>query len=323
MFFLFPRSFRSRQRSLCSFFAGITSLLVLSAGVHAADPPTGTPANTPFTFAAFGDNRPASADLPIPPVFKQIVAEVRHLHPAFVITTGDLIYGSKNTADCEKMYDEVVPLVKSIGVPVYFSPGNHEMRGVAANEDLYKKRVTDKLYYSFDYGEGASRSHFVALDTEMVGQEARIIGDQLTWLDKDLAAARAANVGHIFVYMHEPPFPVAEHIGSSLDRHPSERDAFQALLEKYKVDYLILGHEHIFDDSVHGGVHEIIAGGAGAPLHLTKRGGGFHHYVLITVDGDNVYLSVVKPGSLFAADEVLTLAPAVKATDANNGDKAE
>jgi len=78
------------------------------------------------------------------------------------------------------------------------------------------------------------------------------------------------------------------------------------------VEALITGHEHLFDDSVHGGVRHIIAGGAGAPLYPSARGGSFHHYLLVTVDGDKTYITVVKPGSLFAADEVLAVAPSEK-----------
>ena len=307
-------------------FLAIASGSGLAGQADATEPPPGattTPINQSFTFAVFGDNRPASADKPIPPVFKQILTEIRALHPAFVLTTGDLILGSKVAAEREKMYDEVIPLLKETGVSLYFTPGNHEMRGGAEAEEAYKRRVSEKLYYSFEYGSGAGKCHFAMLDSEIVGQENRITGEQLVWLDKDLAAARAANIGHIFVLLHEQPYPVANHIGSSLDKFPTERDAFQAVLEKYKIDALITGHEHLFDDSVHGGVREIIAGGAGAPIHATRRGGGFHHYMLVTVDGPNVTMAVIKPGSLFAAQEVLNVAPAEKASDADVGKKLE
>jgi 3',5'-cyclic AMP phosphodiesterase CpdA len=255
----------------------------------------------------FGDNRPEAADKRLPWVFKQIIGEIRRLHPAFVVTTGDLIFGSKtDPALVEKEYDEAIPLVQSVGVPVYFAAGNHEIRGVAANEELYRRRVSDKLYYSFDYGN----AHFVILDGDIVGQEHRITGAQFDWLEKDLQQAQSAK--HIFVFQHQQPYPVSLHIGSSLDVFPAERDRFQALLEKYHVEALITGHEHLFDDSVRGGVREIIAGGAGAPLYPSARGGSFYHYLLITVDGDKTFINVVKPGAIFSADEVLFVAPSEK-----------
>lgn len=261
-----------------------------------------------FTFVVFGDNRPASPDLPLPEVFHQLIGEVRRLHPAFVITTGDLIYGSvKDQALVQKEYDEAMPLVRTLGVPTYFATGNHEIRGVAANEALYRRNVSDRLYYSFNYGN----THFVVLDTDVVGQEHKIIGAQLAWLERDLARVQG-RVRHIFVFEHQQPYPVSLHIGSSLDVYPADRNRFQAVLEKYHVEALITGHEHLYDDSVHGGVREIIAGGAGVPLYPSSRGGSFYHYLVVTVDGDRTFISVVKPGSVFGSDDVLDLAPSEK-----------
>ena len=272
-------------------------ILILSQGAGQCAPDQ----DLPFTFAVFGDNRPAKADLPIPPVFKQILDEVGAIHPAFVITTGDLILGSaSDSALVQKEYDDVVPLVKALGVPVYFAAGNHEIRGAAANEVIYRRLVAPKLYYSFNYGN----SHFTVLDSDIVGQEHRITGDQLAWFEKDLSAARPKSK-HLFVFLHQPPYPVSLHIGSSLDVYPADRDHFQGMLEKYHVDYLICGHEHLYDNSIHNGVREIISGGAGAPLYPSARGGSFNHYLLVSVDGAKVFVSVVKPGSLFAWDKAL------------------
>jgi hypothetical protein len=265
--------------------------------------------SAPFTFVVFGDNRPAAEDSPVPDVFKQIIAEVRALHPAFVVTTGDLIYGSKTGDEkvLNRQYDDVMSLVNTLGVPVYFAAGNHEIRGLAANEAVYRKRVSDRLYYSFDYGN----SHFVILNSDLVRKENRIIGTQHAWLENDLKDASGKSQ-HIFIFQHAQPYPVSWHIGTSLDASPTDRDAFQAILEKYHVEALITGHEHLYDDSVHCGVREIIAGGAGAPLHPSARGGSFYHYLIVTIDGDKTFISVVKPGSVFAADAVLNLAPSEK-----------
>jgi len=263
----------------------LLSLLLSGCTPHAAS------AQSKFMFVVFGDNRPASATGPVPPVFKQIVKEVRALHPAFVFTTGDLIAGSPTNLALEnQQYDDVLPLVKAIGAPVYFTTGNHEIRGSADNEDLYRKRVTGSLYYSFDYGS----SHFIGLDSEVVGQEHRITGDQLTWLQDDLKTA-TQKAKHLFVFLHEPLYPVSTHIGSSLDVYPEDRDRLQALMEQYHVDILFVGHEHLFDDSTHGGVREIISGGAGAPLYPSPHGGSYNHYLVVNVDGPQVSVKVVKP----------------------------
>jgi len=212
---------RSASARVVARFAALALALIICPLAHAAaDPPAvpppgppptppTPPASAPFTFAVFGDNRPESADKRLPWVFKQILGEIRRLHPAFVVTTGDLIYGSEtDTALVEREYDEALPLVKDLGVPVYFATGNHEIRKSAANEAIYRKRVCDKLYYSFDYGN----AHFIILDGDIVGQEHRITGDQFDLFEKDLQQAQSAK--HIFVFQHQQPYPVSLHIGS-------------------------------------------------------------------------------------------------------------
>ena len=264
--------------------------------------------STPFTFVVFGDNRPASKNAPPPEVFREIVSEIRTLHPAFVMTTGDLVLGDKNdTAVVNQEYNETLPLVRSMGVPVYFVAGNHEMRGSAADQSLYEKRVSPKLYYSFNYGN----SHFVALDSDIVGQEHRITGAQFNWLERDLKSVQG-KVKHIFVFAHQPMYPVSLHIGSSLDVYPADRDRLQGLFEKYHVGEFICGHEHLYDYSVHDGVTNIISGGAGAPLYPSPHGGSFHHYLIITVDGGRIFISVVKPGAIIPANAVAKPAPQPK-----------
>ncbi|MBV9470900.1 MAG: metallophosphoesterase [Abitibacteriaceae bacterium] len=300
---------KSAASSRFALNCGLSLLAMLPMTVHSADKPVPNAQKpAPFTFVVFGDNRPAQATGPVPEVFKQIVAEVHDLHPDFVVTTGDLINGSAtDLALVNKQYDEVLPIVNSVGVPIYFAAGNHEIRSVKANEDLYRQRVYNKLYYSFDYGN----SHFIVLDSDIVGQEHKITGEQIVAFERDLQAVQG-KAKHIFVFLHQQPYPVSLHIGSSLDTFPAERDRFQSLLEKYHVEYLITGHEHLYDDSVRNGVHEIISGGAGAPLYPSKRGGSFFHYLVITVDGDQTYVNVVKPGALFSYDKVLEMAPGEK-----------
>lgn len=56
------------------------------------------------------------------------------------------------------------------------------------------------------------------------------------------------------------------------------------------------GHEHLYQRKQAGGIVHITTGGGGAPLYADEKDGGFHHYVLVNVDGEKVSGEVVDIG---------------------------
>lgn len=138
--------------------------------------------------------------------------------------------------------------------------------------------------YSFDYKD----VHFAALKTEHWNPhqdddnmpKSRCL-NCLEWLEEDLKAAKERGVKHIFVYGHQPAFPVSDHIRDSLPQaqyilnNPDKpenrrflemRDRFWKLLKKHNVTAYITGHEHLYARQSVQGVFQILTGGAGAPL---------------------------------------------------------
>ncbi|MGD0786120.1 MAG: metallophosphoesterase, partial [Sedimentisphaerales bacterium] len=109
--------------------------------------------------------------------------------------------------------------------------------------------------YSWDYGN----AHFIVLNCYWDGNtiansdsdHGLIHGDAsgdikpalLTWLTNDLAATSKP---FIFIFVHEPAFPYNHHYGDSLDKYPTDRDAFWSLLESHKVSAVFVGHTHYY-----------------------------------------------------------------------------
>lgn len=240
-----------------------------------------------FSFAVFGDCRPGNR--PYSPVLEVIATEMGRLDIAFVLGTGDYIEGSTNPAALRRQWEGfftgLAPLQAQREIPVALAPGNHDIVGIRRNAEIYCEYF-NKLYFSFDYGD----CHFIILDTETVGSEARISGTQLQWLKQDLEAASDAKF--IFVALHRPLFPVGPHIGSSLDRNPAERDALHALFVKHGVSAVFAGHEHLYNHQEKDGIHYFITGGAGAPLYAPPERGGFYHYLLLQVMGTTFTVDV-------------------------------
>lgn len=231
-----------------------------------------------FTFAVIGDNRTGDD------IYRKVIGQVMERKPALIVNTGDQIEKPGNRG----MWANFWEMSKNVTVPYFFTVGNHDIHPeVAGSEETYKEQVNlpgNELYYSFVAGN----SLFVVLDSYVKGEDKRITGEQFKWLEKILSASRQR---YKFIFVHHPLYPEpgkGKHHGNSLDRYKEERDRLQALFVKHGVAMVFLGHEHLYLRKTVGGIPHIIAGGGGAPLYAKDEEGGFHHYVLVTVDGDKV-----------------------------------
>jgi predicted phosphodiesterase len=163
-------------------------------------------------------------------------------------------------------------------VPVYPAPGNHDYAAGAL------RPYVDSFYlpgdpqvaagsspeglaeraYSFNWGN----AHFVALDTNRRYAPG---SPQYTWLARDLANTRQL---WKFVFFHHPPYSTGSH-GSDLN----VRRSLTPLFEKYGVDLVFAGHDHLYERSVPlvrgklaaRGVIYVVTGGGGAALYLAGR----------------------------------------------------
>lgn len=206
--------------------------------------------------------------------------------PGFIVNLGDIVRSAKRAS-----WVDFWERSKPIAVPYFLTVGNHDVHD-EKSEELYKSQVDlpgDELYYSFT----ADDSIFIVLDSNIPGQDRRITGEQYKWLEGVLSTAGQR---HTFVFLHHPLYPEegrGHHYGGSLDKYPEERDRLQALFVKYNVTIVFAGHEHLYLRKVIAGVTEIITGGGGATLYAGEGKGGFHHFILVTVDGDSVKGEVI------------------------------
>ena len=130
--------------------------------------------------------------------------------------------------------------------------------------------------YSFDSG-GA---HFVFLNLYYDGSSdtgpapssaaAGTVSPPLyAWLEADLKAAAARSPAYLFVFGHEPLYPLPDdatgrvrHRGDSLDAHPAETEAFAELLRDYGVTAYICGHTHDYSSALVDRILQVEAGRA-------------------------------------------------------------
>jgi hypothetical protein len=269
------------------------------------------PTKTHFTFIAAGDNRPAGDVATQPKTLSQLLKDSKKHNPVFILWAGDTIAGFRVAEQpmhhkrLEQQYKEFFRIAAKAGVPIFNSPGNHEMDVVSKPtkdehvetpdekmQELYLKMMQYPAnappYGAFNYGN----SRFIAVDTEeippitAVRSEGRTVAKklkldpgfvsptQIELLTADLEANK--HKAHIFVFMHHPIKPARK--GSQLNKTNAE--ALEALFANYRnVSYVIAAHEHIYFNASgkklkpaskksksSGGPIYLVTGGAGAPL---------------------------------------------------------
>lgn len=240
----------------------------------------------PFTFAVLGDHRGGS-DGNVPPVLLDIFDRINADAPAFAVSTGDIIngYPEEDEPHIRKLWNGYRAALQRLKPPMIHVPGNHDIFN-EASQRLWRE-LWGPARFAFDFGG----TRFIALDSETVPH--RIDPAQLAWLREQLESAGEQRV---FVFVHQPVFPVDGHIGTSLDKFPDARDQLHALLvaHKAKIHAVFVGHEHLFHFERHDGIAYYTTAGAGAPLYVPQALGGFYHYLLVRVAGATCEVEVRK-----------------------------
>ena len=146
--------------------------------------------NNPYSFFVAGHvyGKPGVNNTGVHPPFKQKFSYIQS-RPEIIlgVFTGDIVFPNPVAQD----WDEIDADIDTLGLPVYFAVGNHDME----NRPLYESRYGD-TYYSFLL-EG---DLFIVLDPNI--DEWNISGDQLTFFDTTLTN-HADQVDNIFVFFHQ------------------------------------------------------------------------------------------------------------------------
>lgn len=164
--------------------------------------------------------------------------------------------------------------------PVISAIGNHDED--KDDGTLFRKYVGEKDFSFVD-----RNSYFIVLDNAV----NNITDARFTTLEEELK--RSADYEHRFIIMHKPPISPYFQSWYRPELSPwSYR--FMKLCEKYKVDMVFSGHEHIFTKKEFGGVKYITTGGGGMPTQIPSSGGAFLHYTVVRVYGEYVDYEVRK-----------------------------
>lgn len=240
-----------------------------------------------FRFVVFGDSK-VIADAPSSQgniILKRSIDLINdEPHIDFAIYTGDLI-----EHDTDENYQAGLKALEPLNVPYKMVIANHEI----AKTNNYKnfQKYFGDTRYSFRH----KNSYFIVLNSAKGGltlSEA----DQWLWLQEELDKVRDDNtIENVFLAMHIPT--VDPNPGADTGFNELEGDLLERLLGEYrrttkKNVWLFHGHVHGFARRIRDGVQYIDSAGSGSSLYLPAKMGGFYHYVVVTVKGDEITYQV-------------------------------
>ncbi|MDP3790333.1 MAG: metallophosphoesterase [Candidatus Omnitrophota bacterium] len=233
-----------------------------------------------FSFIAFGDNHAGFIfdDSAFLKLIRRINRENRFkkLNIDFMVNLGDISF-IKGTEWDYRLYNRLRAKIKW---PVISLMGNHDDE--KGSDRRFKKYLGKKELAFTD-----RNSYFIVLDNNITA----LSEEQCNWLEQELQ--KSTSYAHRFIFMHKQAMSLYQQswfrpeLGAWSYR-------FMKLCEKYKVDIVFAGHEHMFREAVYGGVRYVISGGAGMLTQIPESEGGYLHYLVVRVYGDYVDFEVRK-----------------------------
>lgn len=224
-----------------------------------------------LSFAVLGDNR---GDLP---VFERMLRQMeRDPGLKFAIHLGDMVEKGE-LERYRQFFQSMEPLLK---MPLLAVIGNHELAEDPEGK-LYRE-IFGPRNFSFHLG-----SHYFIMfdDAAKAGPGAA----QLSWLEGELQKAQGYRTR--LVFLHVPLFdPRGGEHHHCLEPESGRRLA--ALFRQHRVTHVFGGHIHSYFEGRWDGVPYTITAGAGARLYGTDPQHFFHHYLRVTLQGDQVQIQV-------------------------------
>ncbi|MGQ9679137.1 MAG: metallophosphoesterase [bacterium] len=244
----------------------------------------------PFRFIVYGDNRTDSAS------HHSVINRMLQIlqPPQLLFNVGDLTENGTTPEYYTFFNIERNILSRCVLFPAL---GNHDIR-TPDNWFNFFSLPGNQRWFTVRYGNAAF--HIVDCYSEFTPGSV-----QYNWLLAELQADSAnPALRHIFVILHEPPWTTTVGHGSNL----VVRQYLCPLFERFRVTIVFHGHIHAYEHSLVNGVHYIITGGGGAPLHSrwdsaqtwTVYREATYEFCVVDVRGDSVISYGVRPdGSVF------------------------
>jgi len=229
-------------------------------------------------FVLYGDERglPATHELVVRRVYDE---------PAdFLVNTGDVVADGRVAALWEGFFGIEDRVLRDRCM--FTAIGNHEL--VQENGASFLKyfgtpeQQRDHVFYR------TFRWSFIRFF--VLNGEGSFLGDDRTWLERELKKADVEpGVAWRIVLVHDGPFSSGLHG----DNEKMQGADLPKLLREHHVDFVLSGHDHIYERGASDGLRYVVSGGGGAPLypirHLratARKVESVYHYVTFVFSPD-------------------------------------
>jgi predicted phosphodiesterase len=186
-------------------------------------------------------------------VHDSIAKRIADANPVMSLYGGDLCVRSSYSAFKDE-YFRANELALIARAPFFNAPGNHE--GWSTNTKAFTQAPASSSgtqdFYSFDYGD----MHVLVLNTQLDYDER---SPQSLFAQSDLSSTK--RVWKI-VIAHKPAYCAGGHGEDDYGKIMTTK-----IFEPNHVDMFIAGHSHFYQHNLVNGIHHMIIGSAGAPLH--------------------------------------------------------
>lgn len=253
---------RLRRDLVAAVLVGTVLLLAWRAAPASQDEPFFFIQMADPQFGMFSENTGFAEETAL---YERAIAIANRLHPAFVVVCGDLVNQPGNAAQEAELLRISSQLDETI--PLHLVAGNHDVRNAPRPATLqhYRETIGDDRYV---FRQG--RTVGIVLDSSVISQPEFVpdeYADQLAWLKRQLAEARASNPAHILVFQHHSYFLERRDEPDQYFNIPAVRRlVFLDLLKAAGVEAVFAGHYHRNAYGRDEGLEMITNGPVGKPL---------------------------------------------------------
>ena len=215
-------------------------------------------------FGMFEKNKSFSKETVL---YEKAVEGINRLEPEFVVITGDFVHNENS----EEQISEFKRLTAKINdkIPVYYSPGNHDVGRIPDKHSLKKYR---KNYGKDRFVFSHNGILFVGFNTSLIkGKLEKKEKKQFKWLQNQLESG--ADHKHVIVFCHYPFFIKNVDEPTAYANIDIEyRKKYLDLFASKGVDVVFSGHHHNNILNSYGELELVTTSAAGKPLGNAPSG---------------------------------------------------